>query len=571
VLTKRGTERLRRSRDGESDALVGKVIFTGHLRPLKRVRLSDAGEVMVGEIRCPDRGHTEPVTLPPEAWETRSKFKGSLPSMDFAWYGTDDELQAFMLHLSREACPRVRGVRVLGMHPLEGDWGCVFSDRTLLPDGASTDELIHFAEGDTGFSWELGEAPPAPKREDLKGFATHILEFNATGKAASIVGWLMALPFKARLAARATAEFPILFCWGPRGSGKSQYQERLALRFYSGGQTHPKKLDDLTPFTHLLSASASNLVPWCIDEYKGRGVAMDARHEALLSSTLRRAYNQLEGSRGNKDGRTLKRYRALAPIFLAGEDNITEPAVLERVVEVFLSTASREGKREHWLALRRVPLEAVGVDYVRWSLTVSDARLLEVFQTAQADVDPRLVDRLRHNAAVVVFGLRLLGMYLEARGMPLPPAALRSYEEEAQQEQIRARFPEQGSAKNPSLVDNLLVQMAKAAAVGKISRGFDYELEEGGPDSVGAELYLRLYTIWPKFKEWVDRTRWEGETLKESAFRRQLSEEPYCLERRHQRRFSRLLGGNNSVKCVRLDYTKMLALGLEVEGFGEQA
>ncbi|MDF1556512.1 MAG: hypothetical protein P1P84_25870, partial [Deferrisomatales bacterium] len=429
VLTKRGTERLRRTRDGE--AVVGKVIFTGHLKPLKRVRLSDVGELMVGEIRCPERGIAEQVTLPPDAWEARSRFKGSLPSMDFAWYGTDDELQAFMLHLSREPCPRVRGERVLGIHPLDGGWACVFTDRTVLPDGTSTSELIHFSEGDTGFLWELGEALAAPRREDLQGFSAHILEFNATGKAASIVGWLMALPFKARLSARVTAEFPILFAWGPRGSGKSQYQEQLALRFYSGGQTVPKKLDDLTAFTHLLSASASNLVPWCIDEYKGRGVAMDSRHEVQLSSTLRRAYNQLEGSRGNKDGRTLKRYRAVAPIFLAGEDNITEPAVLERVVEVFLSTASRAGKREHWQALQGVNLEAVGLDYVRWSLTVSDGRMREVFQAAQVDIDRRLADRLRHNAAVMVFGLRMLGLYLEQRDVPIPQLALRAYEEEA--------------------------------------------------------------------------------------------------------------------------------------------
>jgi hypothetical protein len=149
--------------------------------------------------------------------------------------------------------------------------------------------------------------------------------------------------------------------------------------------------------------------------------------------------------------------------------------------------------------------------------------------------------------------------------------ALRSYEEEAQQEQIRARFPEQEGSKNASVVDNLLAQMANAAAVGKITRGFDYELDEGDPNGQGAELYLRVYTIWPKFKEWAERTRWEGETLKESAFRRQLAEEPYCLERRHQLRFSRIVGGNTSVKCMRLDYAKMLAMGLEVEGFAEQA
>jgi hypothetical protein len=107
VLTPRGTEVVRHA--PRERAKYGEVIFTGQLEVDRRVQLNGDGEALLDAFACPDRGIRREVTVPQEAWESRGGFKRHLPTSEFAWYGTDNDLQCLMVHLSRMGGPHGAG------------------------------------------------------------------------------------------------------------------------------------------------------------------------------------------------------------------------------------------------------------------------------------------------------------------------------------------------------------------------------------------------------------------------------------------------------------------------------
>jgi hypothetical protein len=543
----------------------GEVIFTGHIEIDRRVQLNGDGEVMVGSIACPDRGLRREVTLPPEAWESRVGFKRRLPTTEFGWFGTDNHLQQFMVHLSRSQARTVRGTRVLGLNERDGEWALVLTDKTLLRGGRETSDLIHYCDGETGVRWTAGDVS-TPSPEDFRALMVHGLEFTATGKAAAIVGWMGALAWKARLAKRLTRKFPFLLLWGPKGCGKSSTAEQVLLRFYSRGQTPWSSVTQHKPFTAMLSASLTNLVPFVLDEYKGWSY-LEAWQRSMLSQVIRDSYDGMAGKRGNRDARTQRLYPAVAPLVVAGEDTILEPAAQDRMVEVFLSPKDRQDRSTSWQALCELDLGALGLDYLRWSLDRTDEEMLALYREVEAALPDRMRDRVRHNVATAVFGLRMWTRWLAERGAPLPEEALDEHVKALVRLQMQTRYASKTATKPPSIVDRMLEYMAAAAENGVLCRGQDYELAEFDPRGSPQRLYLRLQKLFPRFKEWAIKTRYEEELISLDAFRKQLKEEPYFRDSNVAKWFALGPSGGGTKKAVVLDFAAMLAMGLDVDGF----
>jgi len=563
IRTPRGTEVVQYN--PREQTKYSEVIFTGHIEIDRRVQLNGDGEVMLGTIACPDRGIRRRVTLPPEAWESKVGFKRQLPTTEFGWYGTETHVQQLMVRLSRSQARTVQGTRVLGLNERNGEWALVLTDKTLLPGGRETAELIHYCDGETGVQWTVGEAP-TPCLEDFQSLAVCGLEFTAIGKAAGIVGWMGALAWKARLAKRLTRKFPFLLLWGPKGCGKSSTAEQVLLRFYSGGQTPWSSVTQHKPFTAMLSASLTNLVPFVLDEYKGWSY-LEAWQRSMLSQIIRDSYDSMSGKRGNRDARTQRLYPAVAPLVVAGEDTILEPAAQDRMVEVFLSPKDRQGCAEAWQALCALDLGALGLDYLRWSLDLSDGEMVERYREAEAALPERMRDRIRHNLAIAVFGFAMWTRWLAERGAPLPQEALDEHVNALVRLQMQTRYASETATKPPSIVDRMLEYMAAAAENGVLARGQDYELAEFDPGGSPGRLYLRLQKLFPRFKEWAIKTRYEEELISLDAFRKQLKEEPYCKAGNVPKWFPLGPDGGGTKKAVLLDFAAMLAMGLDVDGF----
>jgi hypothetical protein len=113
----------------------------------------------------------------------------------------------------------------------------------------------------------------------------------------------------------------------------------------------------------------------------------------------------------------------------------------------------------------------------------------------------------------------------------------------------------------------MLEYMAAAAENSVLARGQDFELAEFDPKGSPGRLYLRLQKLFPGFKEWAIKTRYEEELISLEAFRKQLKEEPYFKESNVPKWFALGPAGGGTKKAVLLDFEAMLAMGLDVDGF----
>lgn len=556
-------------RDKEG-ALLPHKVMTGHIMPRRRIRLGEDGEILIADLECPRRNISVRVHWPASVWAGKRAFKESMPTIDFGWTGTDDELTAVMLALGREDVPIVRGTRVLGVHKIDGKWAFVATDKTLLAGGGETKELIHYADGETGVVYDTGQIS-APVREDFQLFSVFGVDFSAPSKAASIVGWMFSVPLKERLAhVLRDKRFPFLCIWGERGAAKSVYGEQLILEFLGGGQTPPSMLNQLKPFSAMLTASLSNLVPFAIDEHKGETHTM--REQALvLSETIRNTYQGGVGKRGRKDGRTQRNYPATSPLVVCGEDNVIEPAAQERMIEVFLAKRDGDGKLSSWHIVRRCNLPGLGLDYIRWTLDLPDEAIEREYRAIYDDeggiIRPSVRDRIRHNIAVSILGLRMMSRWLAERGHPMPPGLLEQYTREVEAEQFKARFPS-AAGRNKSIVDNMIEMMSAAASNGILREDIDYAFQQ-----VDRHLCVRLQKVYPIIREWAAKTRFDGESLTQDAFAKQLAQMPYFLKSGHMVRFRipKADGIDNApFRTVVLDAYAMRSLGLNIEGFGRE-
>ena len=549
-----------------------KVVMEGHIIPKKRIRLGSDGEILKADLVNPRRKIKVPVDLSPAVWASRRSFKEAMPTMDFGWIGTDDELVQVMIHLSRKDVPIVKGTRVLGIHLIEGKWAFVASDKTYLAGGGESTEMIHYADGETGVSYDT-TLVEEPSQDDFRLFSEASLQFSAPRNVASILGWLGAAVFKERLAhVLKKKDFPFLLIWGERGSGKSQYLEHVVLEFLSAGQVRMSPLSGLKTFPAILTSSLSNLIPFPIDEYKG-AESKTREHRMIVSDTIRNCYNVLAGKRGRKSGMHQRLYPAVAPLVVAGEDSITEPAAQERMVEVFLSKKARESREPWWLDLLKSDRGALGLDFIRWSLNLDDELVEQEFKAVLDDevlIRPIFKDRIRHNVAVAIFGLRMMARWLEERGYGWPSDSMEEFEEALVEEQIHCRFPSL-AGKNKSLVDRLLEFMSAAAAnnIIKEDMGRDYTVQSWkGHKEV---LAIRLFKVYPLITEWQRRTGVEVEIINKDAFEAQVRQEPYFLASNKAMRHVGLGQEGRQYRSLVLDLEKMRELGIDMEGFTIEA
>jgi hypothetical protein len=93
---------------------------------------------------------------------------------------------------------------------------------------------------------------------------------------------------------------PILLLWGERGAGKTKTADTIIQPFFSDF-SGPRKVDEMTRFTFMTNAHASNLVPTVYDEYKPSKLSPVQVQQ--VSSFLRSSYDAQIGERGGVDPR----------------------------------------------------------------------------------------------------------------------------------------------------------------------------------------------------------------------------------------------------------------------------
>lgn len=210
-----------------------------------------------------------------------------------------------------------------------------------------------------------------------------------------IIGWM-----GAALRRPEFGDFPILFAFGPAGSGKSTYM-RLAQRFFcsdmymdASGQTPP-------PISYFLAGSTN--IPILLDEYR-----IDIPSQAHIVNALSAVYSGSTLERGTADASAGLVSRLFAsPTIVAGEHAFANDREAERTVLAgFARALQQPGSARRIARLEKAPVHRIGSLYMRWLLDTPAEDLPRIPSDAASDRYERQKEAIR-------CGWRTLRQFLE--------------------------------------------------------------------------------------------------------------------------------------------------------------
>ena len=529
------------------------------LQPTRRIK-TDGTEILEAGIQVSGSGPGADVVLWPVNWSTKAGFKAALGDLGAGWIGSEDEITRLKVLISLLPCPTYQSEPKLGIHKRDGAWILVATDKTLTKDG-EIEGLIHWSDQTGKLKYETGKLKPAANSE-VMDVADALLGFNEPSIMAGVVGWMMALPFKARLIEAVPVlrrQFPILLMWGERGAGKTKTADMIILPFY-GDFEGARKIDEMTKYTLMLNCHSTNTFPLALDEYKPS--KLSRRQVREVSSVLRASFDGLTGERGfsNQTGQGTRLYTYTAPIIVLGEQTLIEPALKERIIELTFTKAGRQG-RSHIQKFLSLKMAETGYRYIRWSLGITDSRIADIWNAEFISIADVFEDRVRQNIATLKMGLRLWEKFLvEDAGLPYE-GLIQELLDSVDASQKTALLD--GGEKAQSDIDLIIEAFGTMISMRYLGpeHGRDYKIHPDG------RLLLRLQTIYPYFKKWAKEYDFDGEVLDETSFKKRLKNEPYF---RSNRETMRIISGDDPsiVKVWAIDYNKAEDAGLNLSGFG---
>ena len=493
------------------------------------------------------------VLLPPECWTSIKNFTSILPAKETIFTGTANDVQYIRLYISTFKMPEKKGIRTAGFH----DGKFITEEGALSPKGISKD-TIYFNEVPTNCT--LLSVKPATN-DDLSKIKNHIDTFNTPTVSLPILGWMAACFFKIALSGTLKKMglgngFPLLNIQGEAGSGKTQSAEAVIMRLWAI-RGEPKSIGELTKFTMMKMVDGSNTIPVILDENKS---GMQTEYfKNLVSNLIRSTYNCLEGERGRAD-QTTQVYRYQAPVVIVGETGFTEGALLDRFVTVFLSKKDSAPYLTNFKELRKQPLKKLGRVILEKALRMGKEEIECILEDELGNVDTELADRPRVNAAIMRFGLRILGDILNV-----------NFDLSRIDEAIKEGIKESDSIHRKSAVDKILEAMCLMSEFQEEARNekrYSYQdhLEKDVDYDVVYDgipvLRLYIHGSYPKFLKWAKAYRFEGDLLPESTFRKQLQKEPYYIRNNKTVRM-----GQITKKVFEINVDKMTEKGLELTDY----
>jgi hypothetical protein len=505
-------------------------------RPIEAISVDGEGEYIKTELVA--GAVTRQVLSPPDCWTSTQKFLRVMPGREFIFTGSAVDVQLVRGFLAGMEMNQRRGVRTAGFH----DGTFVTSEGGLTTEGPA-DGLVFINEVANPCRLLSTETATA---EDLAAIREGILSFNVPHVALPILGWTVAC-FFAPAIREALDAFPTLDVEGEAGAGKSSTVTAIVARMWALHGA-ARALGEQTRFTLMRAVDGSNSIPLVFEENKSS--RFSERQQNLVSNLIRDSYNAFEGQRGMAD-QSMRSYRYQAPIVLVGETGFTETAVLDRLVTVPMTRRESAPYRAGFLKVQRLPLDRLGRTILEHALRMGKDTVAGLLRDCWRDVNASLEDRPRNNAAVVRFGLGVLGDVL---GMTFDAAPVDST--------ILAGTSEDGGPRK-SAVDRILEAMGRMSAFVERSAGPEYAFPDHlEPDvhfsSDGQSLRLHVAGAYPVFSKWARVHGFDGDVIPEATFRKQLQGEEYC------RGFGSIWMGTRSRKGVTLDVAAMLEKGLDI-------
>ncbi|OLN30694.1 Type III restriction enzyme, res subunit:DEAD/DEAH box helicase, N- terminal [Desulfovibrio sp. DV] len=505
-------------------------------RPIEAISVDGEGEYIRADLVA--GAVNREVMLPPDCWTSTQKFLRVLPGREFIFTGAAVDVQLVRGFLAGKAMAQRRGVRTAGFQ----DNTFVTSEGGLTPEGPA-DDLVYINEIQTPCRLLSTEAASS---DDLAAIRENITGFNAPEVVLLILGWSVACFFAPVIRAILDA-FPLICVEGEAGAGKTSTVNAVVAGIWAlyGAA---RALGEQTRFTLMRAVDGSNSIPLVFEENKAS--RMSEKQQNLVSNLIRDSYNAFEGQRGMAD-QSMRSYRYQAPVCILGETGFTETAILDRMVNVSMTRRASAPYRAGFQKMQRLPLDRLGRTVLEFALRMDKETVAGLLRDCWRDVDASLEDRPRNNAAVVRFGLGVLG---EVLGMTFDAAPVDAA--------ILAGTSDDGGPRK-SAVDRILEAMGRMSAFTERSQGREFAFQDHLESDVhyytdGQHLRLHVAGSYPVFAKWARVHGFDGDVIPEATFRKQVQGEGYCLG------VGSIWMGTRSRKGITLNVSAMLEKGLDV-------
>lgn len=349
------------------------------------------------------RSDTRSVTKVVKAREASDlrEFRLAHCSQDFNFFGKVEDLLALNSRILRYASvPTTYSTTRVGIqrHPATKAWVWVATGKTLDSDGNEVTDFT-FAGQDEGRKFASNLSPSPLDAAVADRLRPLIFSFNARRVCVGIVGWFAASFFKPAITER-VSQWPLAYLIGLAGTGKTSTATLFRDALFGASTRSPENFYGATPFARTAKNTMSTSYPFLWDEVKPES---DAARAKVWRDLVNAAYNNSSVEKGRADLTTIS-FKHTTPLIATGESRVGDKSTMDRCVTIDFDVNESKQHTQQFkqLVAASQDLTALGCALLREALHAEHTA--DLLDDMASLIDPRVTDRARHNAAVVLFG-----------------------------------------------------------------------------------------------------------------------------------------------------------------------
>lgn len=506
------------------------------LKPLRLVKFEHASILTVEIITSSERSEKD---IDIKYFTSLIPFKKALGKL-LIFNGHETELQGVIALILKQEFPQIEGLNYTGYICRDNKWLFATSDKIVDQNMGQIDDIVVCAtEGRTN----ILQAEAITKSE-LSELSNFLFKFNKLGIAGTVIGWTASLFIREKIWRVARIKHPHLLLIGEAGSGKSETVENIVMPIL-GMDSQPLAAGQITRFSALKNAAASNFVPFIIGEYKPSKLPDWILRE--LSELLRNAYDHQGGQRGTTE-QVLINYPLRAPILLLGEGSPThETAIKERSMQLILSKRDSKPYTEGFYDIKRHKqlLGRFGYSLLETALGINDQRLVSWCKNYYEKLTDIYDDRIREGIAIVCTGLSLIQRMFKDVGVPIDlNNILKQTVNQLKFDIYEGQDPKSDAIQTLESLDEL-------ADIGILNENIHYKRIRGTN-----ELAICIHRCWQKAKEQCSKTKTEFQMQKD--FMAQIKRTTcFITDKKSVRLYDNGYGTERPINCLILNINEL--------------